>query len=427
MGGVLKRFKKNPLQVLFFTVFLDMVRFGILIPVIPELLANPHSPYFLLPAGLTIKSGYILLGFLTATFPLAQFFAAPLLGQLSDVYGRKKLLAVSLAGTFLSYLLFAYGILTRNLGMLFFARAVDGITGGNISVAQAAIADVTTPDKRAKNFGMIGAAFGLGFILGPYIGGKLSDPTVLPFFDATTPFWFAAGLSLLNTFSVIFLFPETLRHAKEKLELHWADSVKNIMKAFSLKEVRPLFLTSLLFQGGFTFFSTFFPIFLINRFAFTQGNIGDLFSYMGLWIAFTQAVITRRVASRYQEHETLKITLFGVSFAVLMYFLPHAWWQLLLVIPLMAIFNGLSNVNLTGLISRSVGPKIQGEVLGINASVQALAQAIPPVLSGYIAATLTPTTPIVVSFIVLFLAGLAFIFLYRPAAKVQVAVEPALG
>lgn len=416
MGGVLKRFKKNPLQVLFFTVFLDMIRFGILIPVIPELLANPHSPYFLLPAGLTIKSGYILLGFLTATFPLAQFFATPILGQLSDVYGRKKLLAISLAGTFLSYIFFAYGILTRNLGMLFFARAIDGITGGNISVAQASIADVTTPEKRAKNFGLIGAAFGLGFILGPYIGGKLSDPLVLPFFDATTPFWFAAGLSLLNTLSVIFFFPETLKHAKAKLELHLNDSFKNVIKAFSLKELRPLFLTSLLFQGGFTFFATFFPIFLINRFAFTQGNIGDLFSYMGLWIAFTQAVITRRVASRYQEHETLKITLFGVSFAVLMYFFPHYWWQLLLVVPLMAVFNGLSNVNLTGLISRSVGPKIQGEVLGINASVQALAQAIPPILSGYIAATLTPTTPIFVSFFVLFLAGLAFSLLYRPAA-----------
>lgn len=423
MGEALRKFKNNPLQVLFFTVFLDMVRFGILIPVIPELLANPHSPYFLLPAGFTLKTGYILLGFLTATFPLAQFFATPIFGQLSDVYGRKKLLIISLSGTFLSYLIFAYGILTRNLGLLFFARAVDGVTGGNISVAQAAIADVTTPENRAKNFGMIGAAFGLGFILGPYIGGKLSDPSVLPFFDATTPFWFAAGLSLLNTMSVLFFFPETLKHAKAKLELRITDSIRNIAKAFSLKEIRPLFITSMLFQGGFTFFSTFFPIFLINRFAFTPGNIGDLFSYMGLWIAFTQAFITRRVAARYKEHETLKITLFGVSFAVLIYFFPHSWWQLLFIVPLMAIFNGLSNVNLTGLISRSVGPKIQGEVLGINASVQALAQAIPPILSGYIAASLTPSTPIMVSFLVLLLAAILFAFLYHPKPKTQSAFQ----
>src|SRR3989344_3479623 len=176
------KIRNKPLPVIFFTVFVDLIGFGILIPVVPLLLADPESSYFLLPKGFTVNQGYIMLGFLTAMFPLMQFLAAPILGQLSDKFGRKRILAISLFGTCLSYLIFAYAILTRNIPLLFAARAFDGITGGNIAVAQAAIADVTTPANRAKNFGLIGAAFGLGFILGPYIGGKLSDPTVVSWF-----------------------------------------------------------------------------------------------------------------------------------------------------------------------------------------------------------------------------------------------------
>jgi len=145
-----KYFEKNPLLIVFFTIFIDLLGFGILIPVIPLLLADPRSPYFLLPKGMPINQGYILLGFLTAVFPLMQFLAAPILGQLSDKYGRKKLLAASLFGTCLSYIVFAYGIIIHNLPLLFIARALDGITGGNISIAQATIADITAPKDRAK-------------------------------------------------------------------------------------------------------------------------------------------------------------------------------------------------------------------------------------------------------------------------------------
>src|SRR6185369_2029743 len=111
---------------------------------------------------------------------------------------RRKLLAISILGTSASYVVFALGIVTKNLPLLFISRAFDGITGGNIAVAQAAVADITKPEHRAKNFGLIGAAFGLGFIIGPYIGGKLSDPSVVSWFSASTPFWFAAALSFFN-------------------------------------------------------------------------------------------------------------------------------------------------------------------------------------------------------------------------------------
>ena len=150
-----------PIPVIFFTILLNALGFGILIPIIPLLLADPKSQYFMLPPSFTLGQGYIIFGLLVASYPFMQFLATPILGQLSDKFGRKKILGISLAGTFISYVLFAVGILIKSIPLLFIARAFDGITGGNISVAQAVVADVTLPQRRASTFGLVGAAFGV--------------------------------------------------------------------------------------------------------------------------------------------------------------------------------------------------------------------------------------------------------------------------
>lgn len=407
-------FKRTPLTILVFTIFLDLLGFGILIPIVPQLLANPLSKEFLLPAGMSVNQGYIILGFLTAVFPIGIFFAAPILGQLSDRYGRKRLLAVSIAGTSLSYVVFAMGVLTKNIPLLFVARAFDGITGGNIAIAQASIADVTKPEDRAKNFGLIGAAFGLGFIIGPYIGGKLSDPSVVSWFNAATPFWFTAILSALNVLSLLLFLPETHETRNHALIIRWGKSLHNIMHAFSLEALRPLFITGLFFQGGFAFFITFFGVFLIKRFGFTQSNIGDYFAYVGLWIALTQGIITRLVARRFHERRVLRVSIAVTGIGILLFFFPTHWWMLLFITPVFAVANGLSQANLVGLVSKSASPAIQGEVLGINASVQSLAQSIPPLLGGFVAAEITPESPVVISSMIIIFAGLLFLWLQRP-------------
>lgn len=419
MKSIHHHLKKNPLPVVFFTIFVDLLGFGILIPVIPQLLANPLSEYFLLPAGMTLQTGYILLGFLTASFSLAQFVASPILGQLSDKYGRKPILAISLFGTCLSYVIFALGIIFRNLPILFAARIFDGITGGNISVAQAAIADVTKPADRAKNFGLIGAAFGLGFIIGPFIGGKLSDPSILPFFNVTTPFWFAAGLSFLNTLSVIFLFPETMENIKRDTKMAWNRAVLNVTHAWKLVDLRTLFITSFLINAGFSFFVGFFSVFLINRFNFNQGNIGDFFAYVGICIAVTQGFTTARVGKLFKDYQIVRVGVLMTGLSILLYFVPTQAWQLLFVVPIFATFNGLAQANLPALISRNAGAEVQGEVLGINASLQALGQGLPSLLAGFIAASLTAEAPIIVSSIVIILAAVYFWIFFKPNLVTQ--------
>ena len=404
---------KKILFAVIFTIFIDMLGFGILIPVIPQLLANPTSPFYVLSGSITVAQGYILLGLLTAIFPFMQFIATPILGELSDRFGRKPVLAVSLFGTAISYVLFAIGILTKKLPLLFISRAFDGITGGNIAVAQAAIADVSTLENRTKNFGLMGAAFGMGFILGPYIGGKLSDPSSVSWFTAATPFWFAAILAFINTLSVVYLLPETLKVKTKEFSLHLGKSFKNIAKVFRLKELRPLFATNFLFQSGFTFFTTFFSVFLITKFNFTQNAIGNYFAYVGIWIAFSQAVVTRKVSARFTSQQILRFSLIGTGAFILLQFVPNAWWGLLIITPFFAIFNGLSTANLASLVSRSAGSEIQGQILGINASVQALAQTIPPIISGFLAAAIAARAPIVVSGVMIILAGVLFIFFFK--------------
>ena len=237
--------KNLPVPVIFFTILLNALGFGILIPVIPLLLADPSSAYYMLPAGLTLKQGYIIFGFLVAAYSFMQFIATPVLGQFSDKYGRKKILAISLAGTLISYVIFAIGIVIKNIPLLFISRAIDGITGGNISVAQAVVADVTTPQNRSKNFGIIGSAFGIGFIVGPFLGGILSDEKLVSWFNAAMPFWFAAFLSAINVMVVIACLSETFKLQKYK-NIIWSQSLRNIVKAFRISNLRVTFIVSAL-------------------------------------------------------------------------------------------------------------------------------------------------------------------------------------
>lgn len=396
------------LTVVLMAIFLDLVSNGILVPIVPQLLANPDSQFYLLPAQVPIQYSYLILGLLIATFPIVQFFSTPILGEYSDFYGRKKIMTASLFGTGLSFVIFALGVYSKSLTLLFMSRIIGGISGGNLSVAQAAIADITPPKDRAKQFGLIGAAYGVGFIIGPVIGGLLSDSSLISWFTASTPFWFAAILSFANAFLVNKYLRET-RINHSKLYISWHKAIEHIMQAYSMKKLRSIFATNFFFQASLALFATFFSVFLINRFSFNQVNVGYFIGYVGIWVVLTQVFVLRFLTRRFDEHTLLKYYLIAGSVVIFIFCLTKSLLGLLIVGALFALTNGISMAAIPSLASRRADDDIQGEILGINSSVQALAQASPPIIAGVLAATISAIAPIYIAGIMMLISWIVFV------------------
>jgi DHA1 family tetracycline resistance protein-like MFS transporter len=375
-----RRVSGRPILTIFLTVFIDLLGLGIIIPILAPLLLDPGD----MLQGMPSEDRNMIFGYLIATFSIFQFFFAPLLGSLSDHFGRKKVLFFSLFATLAGYLLFAYGISSRQLWLLFASRCLSGIAAGNLSVIFSAIADLSSPKEKAKNFGLVGMAFGLGFIIGPVLGGILSDAEIVSWFTFSTPFLFAGGLVVVNMLLVYFAFPETLRTPTEELRLSFFTGFRNIRKAFYNPDLRAIFIVIFLVNFGFTFFTQFFQPFLIERFSFDQSDIGFLFGFIGIVIAFTQGVLVR-VTSRYVgPRKIVAVALLMLVGAFLLILWPETVLMLYLVIPGVAISQGLANPNLSAMVSNAVPSDLQGETLGIQQSVQSLAQLVPPIVGGYV-------------------------------------------
>ncbi len=364
-----------------FTVFLDLVGVGIANPIIAPLLLRPESGF--LSSAYSDTDRTTLLGFLIAIFSIAGFFSGPLLGALSDRHGRKPVLLGSLVLTFTGYLIFALGIYEKSIILLFVSRLIYGIGGGNLSIIQSAIADVSDEKSRTKNFGLIGVAFGIGFVIGPALGGELANPKTVAWFNFTTPFLAAALLSLVNIVLVIFTFQETLKQRILR-PVTALMGFRNIGEAFTNPSLRILFFGVFFYALGFNFYTQFFQVLLIKQFDFNQIQIGRYYAYVGLWIAFMQGAVVRRVANSYSSSQILPYSVLGLAGALWLFLFPRESWQLFFVVPVMALFQGLTSANSTTIVSQSAGASEQGKALGINQSVLSAAFALPPIIASYI-------------------------------------------
>ncbi|MDD3265690.1 MAG: MFS transporter [Burkholderiales bacterium] len=376
---------KKILITVFITIFIDMLGIGVLIPVFP-LLVTHGSEFYIIPNNWTQDQAYILSGWLLASYPLMQFIFSPILGQISDNIGRRKVLLVSILGTSLAYFYFGTSILQQSIIGLFIARIIDGISGGNISTAQAVIADVSKPEHRARNFGLIGVSIGVGFVFGPAIGGILSNPSIYSKFNAATPFWFAGILSLINCFLIWRNLPETLA-TKVNKQIEFKQSIINIGKLFKLGSLSSIIPVMFLYNFGWTFFTSFWGIVLVSKFGFNQLGVGGFFAYLGVMIIFAQGGVVRRLSGKVNEVVVLKISLIMSGICLILYYLvpSHVHYYLYIVTPFLAIGAALSKSFSSSLITRLAHKDELGVAMGVNSSANALAQAIPAIIAGYVA------------------------------------------
>jgi DHA1 family tetracycline resistance protein-like MFS transporter len=357
--------KRSPLLVIFITVFIDLVGFGIVIPVLP---------YYV--EGTKFDATPRTVGILFASYSVMQLIFSPILGRLSDRYGRRPVLFLSLLGTSLGFFIIGFA---TTLWMLFLGRIIDGITGGNISTAQAYIADISTPENRAKSMGLIGAAFGLGFTFGPAIGGVLSQ------WGIGVPFFFAGGLALANAVLLYFTLPETVTpdhpaRASAAAEGRWSQLAQAVRQP-RLAYVLAIYF---LFVVAFSIMTTAFALFTMYRFGYDAAHNGYLFMYVGIIGAIIQGGLIGRLVKTFGE---LPLVLAGaLMFALSLFAIPLTGPQtglslLLLVGGTFAVGNALATPSLQTLASRSAGRGEQGGVLGVTQSVASLARTIGPTLA----------------------------------------------
>lgn len=395
------------LLTIFVTVFIDLLGVGIIIPVLPSVFYAEGAAFGI---GTSESSVSLYYGLLLACYPAMQLIGAPILGTLSDKYGRKPILTIALIGTFIGYVLFAYAIVIKSIWLLFFARLLPGFTGGNISIVMSAISDISTDDARTRNFGLVGLAFAIGFILGPTIGGIMADDSVVSWFNHSVPFIFTAGLTLLNILLVQFIFKETLKVKKEG-RINIFEGIINIRRSFSIPNLRGIFTVVLLFSVGFTFFTQYFSVYLIERFGWAEKDIGLLYGWVGIWLAITQGIIVRKLSYKYKPRFLLFRSMPIVAVGLCLLLLPKATWLFFLINPIIAVGMGITSPNLTTAVSEQAGPDQQGGILGINQSMQSLGQLIPAIIGGFLA-SLSVALPLVAAAVMVVIAWTVYFKLF---------------
>ena len=346
--------KKSPLLPIFLIVFIDLLGFGLILPLLP---------FYAKSFG----ANELTIGLLLASYSLMQFIGAPVLGRLSDRYGRRPILLISQLGTFVGFIMLGFA---NGLGMLFVSRIVDGVSGGNISTAQAYIADISDEKNRAKNFGLIGAAFGLGFIMGPAIGGFLSQ------FGYQVPAFAAAGLSFLSMALTFFLLHEPERKATASREF----SVKALKRAFAHPTIGILLTMVFTFGLAFAMFQTSFALFASARFGFDVQQTALVLTYVGVLSVIMQLVVVKRVVRRLGENRSIMVTMASLALGLVLMAAVQNPWMLIVVMPILSFGGGVTSPVLTSLISKSVDRAEVGGMLGISTSVDSLSRVAAPIL-----------------------------------------------
>jgi MFS transporter, DHA1 family, tetracycline resistance protein len=342
----------RPLLIIFLTIFVNLVGFGIIIPILPFYAERFHA------SGFTV-------GALFAIFSLCQLFASPVLGDWSDRYGRRPVLVFSLAGTVVSFVMLA---MAQSLVLLFVARIVDGLSGGNISTARAYVADITEPKDRARAYGLIGAAFGLGFVIGPALSGVLAARSI------TAPIWAAAGITLVATLMAWFWLPETVH----KAHAGTGAPFRNVAEMMRRPGLRRMLTIDFIYWFAFAIFQTTFALFGQARFGFDAVKTGYFFFGFGILGAIVQGGFIRPIVKRLGDKQVFLLGIVcGAVGLVAATVSPTVPLFALSLVPL-AFGIGFGHPTVSALVSRAARGEEQGRVQGAASAMESLGRTIGP-------------------------------------------------
>ncbi|MEY3678469.1 MAG: hypothetical protein RI924_610 [Bacteroidota bacterium] len=388
---------KNAITFIFITLLIDITGLGIIIPVIPKLITELSGE------GLSAASEYG--GWLTFTYAIMQFICAPILGNLSDRYGRRPVLLISLFGLGIDYLFLAFA---PSLFWLFIGRLVAGIAGASLTTATAYIADVSSPEKRAQNFGMVGAAFGVGFIIGPVLGGLLGQ------YGSRIPFLAAAALALLNFLYGYFILPESLAKS-DRRKFVWknANAINSLIRLKRYPQVLGLvgslvlvYIASHAIQSVWTYYNMY-------KFGWNEALVGYSLGFIGLLIAIVQGGLIRIVIPKLGQEKSLYMGLALYSLGYLLFaFAGNSWMMFAFMIPYS--LGGIAGPALQGIISTHVPANEQGELQGALTSIMSLTSIFGPVFMTHLFANFTggsawvefPGAPFMAGSILLFFSSI---------------------
>jgi DHA1 family tetracycline resistance protein-like MFS transporter len=378
------------LLTIFLIVFVGLLGFSIILPLLP---------YY----AETFGASPTLVGVLTASYAAAQLIGAPVLGRLSDRYGRRPILLLSSVGTLVGFLILGFA---NSLWLLFAGRILDGLTGGNISVAQAYITDVTDEKERAKGLGLVGAAFGLGFIVGPLLGGALSTGG-----RYALPSFVAAGITLLNVLAIYFMLPESLTaEARERMALKTRNAIdpRDLLEALRRPVFGPLLQTRFFYGFAWALFTGTFGLFAQFSLKLKSDETGYLLGYVGLLVVLVQGVAIGRLTARYAEPSLILSSVIIASLGLIGWAFSPSVPILLAVLAPLAYASGILNTVINSAITKAVSPEEIGGALGLAGALESLTRVISPIIGGYALERLGTWSPGVIAAAIL--AWLAYYF-----------------
>jgi len=358
---------KNALVFIFITLLIDIMGMAIIIPVIPKLIEE------LIQGDVNAASRYG--GWLLFTFALLQFMCAPILGGLSDRYGRRPVLLIALLGMGIDYLFQAWA---PTITWLFVGRALAGVAGASFTTASAFIADVSTPEKRAQNFGLIGVAFGLGFIIGPVIGGLFAS------FGSRVPFIVSAGFAFANFIYGYFALPESLS-IRNRRRFDW----KRANPLGSLLQLRKYSVVSgLVFSFVFVYLGSYavqsvWTYYTMYKFGWDEGTVGISLGVVGALVMFVQGFLIRKIIPKYGQARSVFVGLLLYAFGLALFaFATQGWMMFVFLIPY--CLGGIAGPALQGIISGQVRTSEQGELQGGLASIMSVTSIVGPLMMNYL-------------------------------------------